>query len=147
MSKRRHYEQQVHICEVEHATLTPLVMSSSGGMCRAASVISEKSNVEYSKTINWIWCRLSFALLQALVMSIRAARSFRHYPAPELIHAGTNWPPWRSNSLDQSFGCRSRYAHSPGLFSRAHCPIHPCSNCTCLRDCKNAFTFQTQRNI
>ena len=54
--KKRQYEQRV--CEVEHATFTPLVMSATGGMGRAAttfckrlaSMISEKRNTEYSQT-------------------------------------------------------------------------------------------------
>ena len=72
---------------MEHATFTPLVMSATGGMGRAAttfyrrlaSMISEKRNTEYSQTVNWIRCKLSFALLRALIMSIRGARSSRHH--------------------------------------------------------------------
>ena len=63
--KKRQYEQRVR--EVEHATFTPLVMSAAGGMGRAAttfyrrlaSMISEKRNIEYSQTVNWIRCKLS----------------------------------------------------------------------------------------
>ena len=87
--KRRHYEQRVR--EVEHATFTPLVMSATGGMGRAAttfykrlaSMISEKRNTEYSQTVNWIRCKLSFALLRSSIMSIRGARSSRHHAAYE----------------------------------------------------------------
>ena len=87
--KRRHYEQRVR--EVEHATFTPLVMSVTGGMGKAAttfykrlaSMISEKRNNEYSQTVNWIRCKLSFALLRASIMSIRGARSSRHRAAFE----------------------------------------------------------------
>ena len=69
--KKRQYEQRIH--EVEHATFTPLVMSSTGGMGRAAttfykrlaSMISDKRGVPYGKMVNWIRCRLSFALLRA----------------------------------------------------------------------------------
>ena len=87
--KKRQYEQRIQ--EVEHATFTPLVMSSTGGMGRAAttfykklaSMISDKRDVPYCKTVNWIRCRLSFALLRASIMSIRGARSSRHHPASE----------------------------------------------------------------
>ena len=89
--KRRQYEQRV--CEIEHAIFTTLVMSATGGMGRAAttfykrlaSMISEKRNTEYSnsQTVNWIRCKLSFALLRALIMSIRRARSSRHHAASE----------------------------------------------------------------
>ena len=48
-----------------------------------ASMISEKRNTEYSQTVNWIRCKLSFALLRASVMSIRGARSSRHHAASE----------------------------------------------------------------
>ena len=87
--KKRHYEERVR--EVERATFTPLVMSTTGGMGRAAttfykrlaSMISEKQNTHYTQTINWIRCKLSFALLRASIMSIRGARSSRHHAASE----------------------------------------------------------------
>ena len=77
--------------EVEHATFTPLVLSTTGGMGRAAttfykrlsSMVAEKRNVSYAVTLNWIRCRLSFALLRASIMSVRGARSSRHHPATE----------------------------------------------------------------
>ena len=47
------------------------------------SMTSEKRNTEYSQTVNWIQCKLRFALLRALVMSIRGARSSRHHVASE----------------------------------------------------------------
>ena len=84
--KRRQYEQRVR--EVEHGTFTPLVMSTTGGMGRAASVfykrlaslLSEKRGVHYSKTMGWIRCRLSFALLRSSLMCIRGARSSKCHP-------------------------------------------------------------------
>ena len=87
--KKRHYDQRVR--EVEHATFTPLVLSTTGGMGRAAttfykrlaSMVAEKRDVPYGVTLNWIRCRLSFALLRASIMSIRGARSSRHHPAAE----------------------------------------------------------------
>ena len=47
-------------------------MSSTGGMGRTAttfykrlaSMISDKRGVSYGKTVNWIHCHLSFALLR-----------------------------------------------------------------------------------
>ena len=87
--KKRQYDQRVQ--EVEHATFTPLVLSTSGGMRRAArmfykrlaSMVAEKRDVSYAMTLNWIRCRLSFALLRASIMSIRGARSSRHHPVTE----------------------------------------------------------------
>ena len=86
--KSREYNQTV--CEIEHATFTPLVLSTTGGMGRAAtfyrrlaSMLAEKRDISYSTALNWIRCRLSFALLRASIMSIRGARSSRHHPATE----------------------------------------------------------------
>ena len=87
--KRREYDQRVR--EIEHATFTPLVFSTTGGMGQAAttfyrrlaSMLAEKRDISYSTALNWIRCRLSFALLRASIMSIRGARSSRHHPATE----------------------------------------------------------------
>ena len=91
--KKRQYEQRVW--EVEHATFTPLVMSSTGGMGRAAttfyerlaSMISDNRGVPYGKIVNLICCHLSFALLTTSIVSIRGARSSQHHPASETVHA------------------------------------------------------------
>ena len=79
--KKRQYDQRIR--EVEHSTFTPLVLSITGGMGRAATtfykrlaaMLSEKRDVPYSKMIGWIRCRMSFSLVRASVMSIRGARS------------------------------------------------------------------------
>ena len=42
-----------------------------------------KKDVTYAATLNWMRCRLSFALLRASIMSIRGARSSWHHPATE----------------------------------------------------------------
>ena len=68
--KRRQCDQRV--CDVEHATFTPLVLSTTGGMGRAAttfykslsSMVAEKQDIPYAMTLNWIQSRLSFALLK-----------------------------------------------------------------------------------
>ena len=83
------YEQRVQ--DVERSSFTPLVMSTTGGMGKAAStfykrlasMLSEKKDISYEKTMNWIRCRLSFALLRASIMSIRGARSSRRHPTTE----------------------------------------------------------------
>ena len=85
--KRREYDQRV--CEIEHATFTPLVLSTTGGMGRAAitfyrrfaSMLAEIRDTPYSTAL--IRCRLSFALLRASIMSISGARSSRHHTATE----------------------------------------------------------------
>ena len=91
LEKKRQYEQRIR--EVEHATFTPLVLSSTGGMGKAASVfykrlasmISEKRDVPYSKTMGWLRCRLSFALLRCSIMCIRGSRSSHLHPVMESI--------------------------------------------------------------
>lgn len=79
--KKRHYEQR--ILEVEHSSFTPLVMSATGGMGplaasfykRLAAMLAEKQRTPYSKTIQWIRCKLSFALLRTAILCIRGCRS------------------------------------------------------------------------
>ena len=87
--KRRQNDQRVQ--EIEHTTFTPMVLSTTGGMGRAATTfykrlasnIAEKREASYAVTLNWIRCRLSFALLRASIMYIRGARSSRNHPANE----------------------------------------------------------------
>ena len=82
--KRRQYDQRIR--EIEHATFTPLVLSITGGMGRAAtifykrlaSMVAEKRGSSYAQVLNWMRCKLSFALLRASIMSIRGARSSLH---------------------------------------------------------------------
>ena len=77
--KKRAYDQRIR--EVEHATFTPLVLSATGGLARQAAVfykrlanlLSSKINQPYSKTINWLRCQLSFALLCSAIQCIRSS--------------------------------------------------------------------------
>ena len=90
---RRHEQekkrQRVQEVTFEHATFTPLMLSTTGGMGKAAttiykrlaSMISDKRDVLYSKTVNRIHCRLNFALLRASIMSIRGDRSSQKAPS------------------------------------------------------------------
>jgi len=72
-----------HIREVEHGSFTPLIFSTQGGMSkeattmykRLASLLSSKRTEPYSRTINWIRCRIGFTLLQSMIMCLRGARS------------------------------------------------------------------------
>ena len=86
--KKRAYEQRIR--EVERGSFTPIVLSCTGGMGRAAittykrlaalSLIATKRD---STTMGWIRCRLSFSLLRASIMCIRGARSSRGHAARE----------------------------------------------------------------
>ena len=85
--KKRSYEQRIR--EVEHGSFTPLVFSASGGMApaatitfkRLASLIAEKQQQDYNKTIARIRCLLSFSLVRSSVMCLRGAQSSYHCPA------------------------------------------------------------------
>ena len=85
--KRRAYEQRIR--EIEHGSFCPLVFSTSGGMGitttivykRLAELIAAKQSKPYSKTMNWIRCKLSFSLLRSAVMCIRGSQSAYHSPA------------------------------------------------------------------
>ena len=97
MEKKRAYDERVR--EIEHGSFSPLVFSTSGGMGttatvvykRIASMIAEKHNKPYSKTIHWIRCRLNFSLLRSSIMCLRGSRSASHRPAG---------PPITTNTMD-----------------------------------------------
>ena len=81
--KRRKYEQK--ISEVEMASFTPLVFSTSGGMSgctnifykRLAYLFSLKKKLDYSNVMAWLRCRLSFSLIHSAIACLRGARSHR----------------------------------------------------------------------
>ena len=52
---------------------------------RLAALISEKRKKDYSKTINWLRCRLSFSLLRSAIMCLRRYR-FTIQPAFQTNH-------------------------------------------------------------
>ena len=72
-AKKRAYDQRIR--EIEHGTFTPLVLSLTGGMgtaatvCykRLASMIAQKRDQSYSKTMSWLRCSLSFSLLRSSI--------------------------------------------------------------------------------
>ena len=88
-------------CERNRAwiLLPLLIFSTSGGTGttatvvykRIASMIAEKHNKPYSKTIHWIRCRLNFSLLRSSIMCLRGSRSAHHRPAG---------PPITTNTMD-----------------------------------------------
>ena len=80
-AKRRAYEERVR--EIEHASFSPLVFSTSGGMGasttvtykRLAFLLSLKWKTPYCKVMRWLRCRLGFSLLHSTIMCIRGSRS------------------------------------------------------------------------
>ena len=97
--KQRAYEQRIR--EIEHASFTPIVLSTTGGMGpiattfykRLADRLASKWNSSYSQTIGWLRCRLSFSLLRSSILCIRGARSSKgrvpcSVPLPvDLVHS------------------------------------------------------------
>ena len=87
LEKKRAYDERVR--EIEHGSFSPLVFSTSGGMGttatvvykRIASMLSEKQDQSYSKTMHWIRCMLNFSLLRSAIMCLRGSRSAQHCPA------------------------------------------------------------------
>ena len=83
MMKKREYGDRVR--EVELASFTPLVFSTTGGMGREgnvfykrlASLLADKQGWAYGTTMSWIRCVLTFSLLRSAVMCIRGSRSIR----------------------------------------------------------------------
>ena len=82
--KCRAYGQR--ICEVEHASFTPIVMSATGGggelahedtvfYKRQASLLSAVWDNEYSVVLGWLQCCLGFSLLRSAIQCIRGAHS------------------------------------------------------------------------
>ena len=95
LQKKREYGERVR--EVEQASFTPLVFSTTGGMGgealtfyrRLADMLSRHSSTSYSGTLVWIRCTLSFSLLRSATMCIRGTRSILHRSnnaSPEMGH-------------------------------------------------------------
>ena len=79
--KKREYDERIR--EIEHASFTPLVFASSGGMAplaikfyaTLAQKIAEKKQQPRSSVVAWMRCRLSFSLLRSAILCIRGTRS------------------------------------------------------------------------
>ena len=78
--KKRKYNDR--IINVEHASFTPLVFLTTGGMApessrlnkRIAELQTDKTNEAYSDIIRHIRLRLRFALLRATLVAVRGVR-------------------------------------------------------------------------
>ena len=84
--KKREYGARIR--EVEHGCFTPLVLSSTGGLGREAtiaykriaSLLSTKWDRPYPSVLSWIRCSLSFSLLRSSIRCIRGHRSRCGFP-------------------------------------------------------------------
>ena len=78
--KKRDYNQRV--MQVERATFTPLVFSTTGGMApdctryhkKVAQLISTKTKEDYSKVMSHMRTRIRFTLLKSTLLAIRGER-------------------------------------------------------------------------
>ena len=81
LQKKREYGDRIR--EVEQASFTPLVFTTTGGMGKEAVVfyrhlsdlLSRRSSTTYSRTLAWMKCALSFSLLRSATVCIRGSRS------------------------------------------------------------------------
>jgi len=87
LQKKREYGDRIR--EVELASFTPLVFSTTGGMGREglvfyrrlAELLSRHDSASYSRTLAWLRSTLSFSLLRSATMCIRGSRSIsRRHP-------------------------------------------------------------------
>ena len=71
------------VCQERHMSFTPLVVSVDGMLApefvsflrRIGEALSTKWKKPYSKTMNWVKCRLSFAVLRASSVCFRGTRT------------------------------------------------------------------------
>ena len=82
--KRNAYNER--IMNVEHGTFTPLVFAVNGCaagpeisvfMRHLAVKIATKTNVQYSRVVSWIRCKLRFLILRGAFTCLRGSRSLR----------------------------------------------------------------------
>ena len=97
--KKNAYNQR--IVQVEKATFTPLVFSTSGGMApectkyhkRLAELISTKTKEEYGQVMNHLRTRLRFALLRSTLIALRGERGKSRKPTANITELSFNTVP------------------------------------------------------
>ena len=75
LGEKREYGDRIR--EIEHASFTPLIFSTTGGLTkeitvaykRIAEMLALKRKLHYSITLTWMRCMLSFALIRCAVMA------------------------------------------------------------------------------
>ena len=83
--KKRKYDQRIR--EVEHASFSPLIFSTSGGfgpisllfIKKLSHLHAEKFQRPYSVVVNYIRCRYSFSILKSALRCLRGSRSKPHH--------------------------------------------------------------------
>ena len=97
--KKRVYNQR--IIQVEKASFTPLVFTTSGGMgpeCtryhkKVARLISLKTKEEYSQVMNHLRTRLRFTLLRSTLIALRGERGKPKKPVGSMTDLSFNMLP------------------------------------------------------
>ena len=97
--KKHEYNQR--IIQVEKATFTPLVFSTSGGMApectkfhkKLAVHIANKTKEEYSHVMNHLRTRLRFTLLRSTLIALRGERGKFRKPNVNITELSFNTIP------------------------------------------------------
>ena len=97
--KKRKYNQR--IIQVEKASFTPLVFSTSGGMAlectkyhkKIAELIALKTKEDYSKVMNHLRTRLRFTLLKSTLIAVRGKRGKSRKPTENITDLSFNMVP------------------------------------------------------
>jgi len=90
--KKRQYAKRV--LDVEQATFTPLVFTTTGGMSkeckryhsRLAELIAKKKGEDYSTTMTWIRTKVSYSILRSALVCLRGSRGRRKQKNCESIN-------------------------------------------------------------
>ena len=98
-AKKRTYNQR--IVQVEKASFTPLVFSTTGGMApestryhrRVAELISMKTKEEYSHVMNHLRTRLRITLLKSTLIALRGERGKQRKPKASMSELSFNMIP------------------------------------------------------
>ena len=94
--KKNKYNQRV--LQVERATFTPVVFSTTGGMGteakhlvkRLAERTSSKSGQSYADVVNFLRTRLRFDLLRTTIIALRGARGKKISPPRDIEELDLN---------------------------------------------------------
>ena len=97
--KKNKYNHRV--IQVEKATFTPLVFSTSGGMApectsfhkKLAVMISHKTKEEYSHVMNHLRTRLRFSILRSTLIAVRGERGKNRKPQGDISELSFNTVP------------------------------------------------------
>ena len=128
-AKRNMYEERIR--EVEHASFTPLVFTTSGGaspltstfLKHLASRLAEKQDMAYSTTIGWLRAKLNFSLLRSAVMCIRGTRSSTGMHSTTALLMSLLWSPeskWTKSLLSLLSNHHNTFTPPPNVQTKCY---------------------------